>query len=177
MQFLKYKLISASVKITAITLLGSTSLVFAHDNDFETRLKSYSEVPSISSSATGKFKASTHRRSHSISYELSYKDLQGDVRQAHIHFGQTGVNGGIMVWLCQTSTNPDPTGLAPVCPQSGTVSGTLQAANVIGPSGQGIDPMEFAEFIDAIRSGVAYVNVHSSKFPSGEIRGQFRNDD
>ena len=166
-----------SIKVITIALLGSASFVFAHDNDLDIRLKSYSEVPSVSSTATGKFKASAHRKSNSISYELSYKDLQGDVRQAHIHFGQTGVNGGIMVWLCQTSTSPDPTGLAPVCPQSGTVSGTLQAANIVGPAGQGIDPMEFAEFLDAIRAGAAYVNVHSSKFPSGEIRGQFRNDD
>src|SRR5688500_15016620 len=83
MQYLKYKL--TAIKIITVVLLGSTSFVFAHDNDLDTRLKSYSEVPSVSSTATGKFKATAHRRSNSISYELSYKDLQGDVRQAHIH--------------------------------------------------------------------------------------------
>ena len=45
-------------------------------------------------------------------------------------------------------------------------------AFVIGPDGQGIAPGEFSKVIEAIRSGVTYVNVHSMKFPPGEIRGQ-----
>ena len=163
-------------KVIQIALLGVASSVFAHDG-VETRLKSYAEVPAVSSTATGRFKASVDEKSGAISYELSYKGLQGEVRQAHIHLGQRDVNGGVMVWLCQTSVNPDPTGLAPTCPQSGTVSGVLQAANVIGPAGQGIDAMEFSEVVAAIRAGVAYVNIHSSKFPGGEVRGQLRDDD
>jgi CHRD domain len=163
-------------KIASIALFGFAGSALAHDG-IETRLKSYREVPSVSSTAVGKFKASVDEKSGAINYELSYSGLQGDVRMAHIHLGQRGVNGGIMVWLCQTSTNPDPTGLSPTCPQSGTVTGTLQAANVIGPAGQGVDPMEFAEVLAAIRAGVAYANVHSSKFPAGEIRGQLQGDD
>jgi len=164
--------------LAGIALLGIAGSAFAHDRDgLETRLKGYTEVPSVSSTATGRFKASVNDKATSISYELTYSGLQGDVRQAHIHIGQRGANGGIMVWLCQTSFNVDPTALSPTCPQSGTVSGVLQAANVIGPTGQGIDPMEFAELVAAIRAGVAYANVHSSKFPTGEIRGQLRDDD
>lgn len=164
-------------QVAAIALAAAAGSAYAHDDGLETRLRSYAEVPAVSSTATGRFRASVDQKSQSIKYEMSYRDLQGDVRQAHIHLGQRGVNGGIMVFLCQTSANPDPTGLAPTCPQSGTVSGVLQAANVIGPSGQGIDPMEFAELMAAIRAGVAYVNVHSSKFPGGELRGQLRDDD
>ncbi len=127
--------------ITGIALLGFASSVFAHDHGdhggIQTRLKGYAEVPSVSSTAKGRFKASIN--GDTINYELSYRDLEGEVRQAHIHFGQRGVNGGVAVYLCQTSFNPDPTGLAPTCPQSGTVSGTLRAANVVGPAGQGID--------------------------------------
>jgi len=48
------------------------------------------------------------------------------------------------------------------------------AANVIGPAGQGIAPGEFSKVLEAIRSGVTYVNVHSVQFPPGEIRGQVR---
>jgi len=47
---------------------------------------------------------------------------------------------------------------------------------VVGPAGQGIAPGELDEFIRAIRAGVTYVNVHSTKFPSGEIRGQINDD-
>jgi hypothetical protein len=96
------------------------------------------------------------------------------VRQAHIHVGQRSANGGVSVFLCQTTFNPDPSGLAPACPESGTVSGVLNAANVLGPGGQGVAAGEFAELVDAIRSGVTYVNVHSTTLPGGEIRGQLR---
>jgi CHRD domain len=177
MQRSQRRLAPTFTKLTGIALLGAAGTAFAHENGVETRLKSYQEVPAVSSTATGKFKASIDEKSGSIKYELTYSGLQGDVRQAHIHFGQRSVNGGIVVFLCQTSVNPDPTGLSPTCPQSGTVSGVIQAANVIGPAGQGIDPMEFAELVAAIRSGVAYANVHSSKFAAGEIRGQLRDDD
>jgi hypothetical protein len=37
---------------------------------------------------------------------------------------------------------------------------------------QGLEPGEFDELVDAIRAGVTYVNVHTTKFPGGEIRGQ-----
>lgn len=133
-------------------------------------LRSFEEVPSISSGASGMFFARI--ADGTINYRLRYDGLQGEVRQAHIHIGQKGVNGGVSVFLCQTAANPDPTGLSPTCPSSGEVTGTLLPANVIGPSGQGITPGEFAELVDAIRKGVAYVNVHSSTFPAGEIRGQ-----
>ena len=141
-----------------------------------TRLQSYQEVPAVSSTASGSFRATIDDKAGTIGYKLSYTGLTGDVRQAHIHFGQHSVNGGISVFLCQTAANADPTGLAPQCPQSGSVEGLLQAANTIGPGGQGIAAGEFAELIKAIRAGVAYVNVHTSVFAGGEIRGQFRND-
>ena len=142
-------------------------------------LNSYREVPSVSSRAGGRFEADVDRKAGTITYELSFSGLQGDVQQAHIHVGQRSVNGAVSVFLCQTEASPDPTGLAPRCPQSGKVTGILQAANMIeGPIvSQGIAPGQFNELIAAIRAGVAYVNVHSSKFPGGEVRGQLRFDE
>ena len=137
-------------------------------------LSSYQEVPSISSAAAGEFRAHIAPGDGSIAYELSYGGLEGEVRQAHIHVGQRGVNGGVSVFLCETAANPDPTGLAPTCPASGSVQGLIQAAGVIGPAGQGLSAGELDELIAAIRAGVAYVNVHSTTFPGGEIRGQLR---
>src|SRR4030095_11967630 len=64
-------------------------------------------------------------------YTETYSGLQGTVTQSHIHVGQLGVNGSIVIFLCQTAANPDPTGLAPQCPHQGTVSGTITTANVI----------------------------------------------
>ena len=131
----------------------------------------------VSSAASGEFEATIDDAAGQIGYTLSYSGLEGDVRQAHIHFGQRSVNGGISAWLCETAFNLSPTGPAtPDCPQSGTVSGTLGAADVVGPTGQGIAPGEFAELVAALRAGRAYANVHSTKFPPGEVRGQINDD-
>ena len=116
-------------------------------------LPGFEEVRSIPSPARGQFRAFVNRRTGAVAYRLSYENLQGDVLQAHLHLGQRGVNGGVSVFLCQTAANPDPTGLAPTCPQSGSVSGQLQSANVIGPDSQGIAPGEFEELLKAIRAG------------------------
>jgi CHRD domain len=164
--------------VAALALVATTALADGRDRDrIEARLKSFQEVPAVSSAASGRFKAHVDKASMSLSYELSYSGLEGEVRMAHIHLGQHGVNGGIMVWLCQTLANPSPVATTPACPQSGTVAGVVGAADVIGPAGQGIAAAEFAEMLAAIRGGVAYVNVHSAKFPGGEIRGQLRDDD
>ncbi len=149
------------------------------NNRIEARLKSYEEVPTLSSPASGRFKALIDKASSSISYELSYRGLEGTVTMAHLHFGSRGTTGGIMVWLCQTGTNPDPAGASgsPTCPALGSVSGVIQMPNVVGPAAQGVAAGEFAELLAGIRAGAVYVNVHSTRFPSGEIRGQLRDDD
>jgi hypothetical protein len=54
--------------------------------------------------------------------------------------------------------------------------GSLSLGLVIGPASQGIGTGQFDKLVEAIRSGVTYVNVHSPQFPAGEIRGQINND-
>ena len=137
-------------------------------------LTGFKEVPVISTRAFGNFRAVIDPRAGTITYKLRYSDLTGSVQQAHIHVGQHSVNGAVSVFLCQTEASADPTGLAPRCPRSGEVTGILQAANMVegGIVAQGIEPGEFNELVRAIRSGVAYVNVHTTTFPAGEVRGQ-----
>ena len=168
--------------LTGVALLASAGAVSGRDDgDAKASLKGYMEVPAISSTATGRFRARIDEKAQTIHYELSYSGLESDVRQAHIHLGQKSVNGGIMVFLCQTTFNKDPTGLAPTCPQEGSVSGTLQAQNLTAlATAQGIDPTEqtaFDEMVAAIRAGVAYANVHTANHTGGEIRGQLLEDD
>ncbi len=133
----------------------------------------------VSSAATGAFEATIDDAAREIHFTLSYSGLEGDVRQAHIHFGQRSVNGGISIWLCETAANPRPVGSpdVPDCPQSGTVEFTVGASHVVGPTAQGIAAGEFEEIVAAIRAGRAYANVHSSKFPGGEVRGQINDND
>ena len=166
------------VSVAVMAIFGFCALALAKDDSAKKRklraeLEGFQEVPAVSTTASGEFRGEINDNGTSIQYELSYSDLQGTVRQASIHFAQGDVIGGISVFLCQTVTNPDPTLLAPTCPQSGTVTGTITAANVIAtvPT-QGIAAGELAKLVQAIREGVTYVNVHSSLFPGGEIRGQ-----
>ena len=157
----------AAAGLASATVQASNGLV----ND-KLRLEGFNEVPAISTQATGRF-AIKEESDGSLSYSLSYTGLEGTVTQSHIHFGQQGVAGGIMLWLCGTVTNPGPAG-TPACPMpDGTVSGTLTAAQVVGPAGQGVAAGELSEAVRAMREGVAYANVHSTKVPSGELRAQF----
>jgi hypothetical protein len=169
---------SFALVVSAIgtAMLGLTGSALAGDHS-HAKLQGYSEVPAVATGATGRFTARIRAAHGAIDYKLTYGGLEGDVRQAHIHLGQTSVIGGVMVFLCQTEFNTDPTGLAPTCVQEGSVSGTITAANIIGPTGQGVDAAEFAEVVRAIRKGVAYANVHTTKFASGEVRGQITVED
>jgi hypothetical protein len=129
----------------------------------------------VSTEARGTFRAKIDEQAELITYELRYRDLEGIVTQGHIHFGQQHTVGGIVVWLCQTAGTPAPPAVAnvtPVCPEEGSVTGTITPTQVLGAPDQGLDVGGFNELVRAIRAGAVYVNVHSSLFPPGEIRGQ-----
>jgi hypothetical protein len=133
-------------------------------------LTGYQEVVGpgpISTVGMGTFEARLNSAGTEISYTLTYTDLEGGaVSAAHIHFGQRAVGGGVIAFLCGG-------GGKPACPASpGTVEGTIVAANVVGPAGQGIAPGQFDEAVRALRAGAVYANVHTATWPAGEIRGQ-----
>ena len=139
-------------------------------------LTGYEESPSVSTTASGEFTATIAPDGSVITYTESYSGLQAPVTQSHIHVGQLGVNGSVVIFLCQTAANPDPTGLAPQCPQQGTVSGTITTANVIAgaTTTQQLAAKDLAGVITAIQAGAAYAKVHTTVSPGGEIRGQIR---
>jgi hypothetical protein len=159
-----------------------TVAVAGGDKPIRENLVGYQEVPAISTNGNGTFKARIDRNGQQISYRLTYADLEGAVQQAHIHIGQRGVNGAIVAFLCSNLANP-PAG-TPACPAApGTVEGTIEPADVRDTTtatppvgGQGIEAGAFGELVDAIRAGATYVNVHSAKWPGGEIRAQLEHD-
>lgn len=134
-------------------------------------LNSFNQVPTALSEGSGRFEARINE-DRTISYRLYYRNMSSSVTQAHIHFGASKTNGGIMVFLCGSPK--------PACPPYGEVTGTLTAADVsilpaTNPNSvipQGISPGDLAGVFSAILSGNSYVNVHTTKFPAGEIRGQ-----
>jgi hypothetical protein len=132
-------------------------------NGLHAFLDGFQEVPSNSTTGQGKFKARINNGT--IEYKLKYRNLEAPVKFAHIHVGQRGVNGGVAAFLCGGGDKP-------ACPASGEVTGVIDAADVIGPADQGVAAGEIAELINLIKHGVTYANVHTDKFPNGEIRGQ-----
>ena len=161
---------SVSMGWLAVALLAPPAAVAqtVHAN-----LSSHHEVPALSTPGAGSFRAKLDLAAGTIAWELQYADLEADALQSHIHFGQAGVNGGISAFLC-TNLGNGPAGTLTCPTRSGTLSGVITAASVIGPSGQGITPGEFAALAAAILDGTAYVNVHTTAWPAGEIRGQIR---
>lgn len=158
--------------IRTLLLAAAVLPLSAFAQTLHVRLSGYQEVPAISSPGSGMFRAFVDRRAGVIRYALSYRDTGSEVTQAHIHLGQKGVNGGVMVFLCSNLGN---SATAPPCPAApGIVTGTLAAGDVVGPAGQGVAAGDFEPLLDAIRHGVAYVNIHTTAYPGGELRGQTR---
>jgi hypothetical protein len=172
-------LVTLAAVSTAVHLTASDDRDSDRGRNISARLVGANEVPVVSTPASGRLVAEIARDGESIDYELSFSGLGGVVAQSHIHIAQRNVNGGIVLWLCQgTARAPAAVAaLTPECPQEGTVSGTLTAANVIPIATQQIGPNELNEAIAAIRAGFAYANVHTAPSPGGEIRGQLRVDD
>src|SRR6476619_7421488 len=136
-------------------------------------LTGYEETPSaVSTTGNGTFNARISNDESRIEWELSYNDLEGAVQQAHIHFGQKSVTGPISVFLC-TNLGNGPAGTQPCPAPPATISGTITAADVTNLANErGISAGELDELIQAIRAGSTYVNVHSTRWPGGEIRSQ-----
>ena len=176
------KLLAVGVAIVVAMVLGGTTPVLTNVGGLRNvgprgvvaNLHGFEEVPAIASDGAGRFTATVDVAGTSMSYELSYAGLTGAILQAHIHFGQHDVNGGIVLFLCSNLGNgPAGTQLCPAAP--GGVVGSLTATEVIGgASAQGIPAGDLQKVLRAIRAGIAYANVHSSVFPGGEIRGQLQ---
>lgn len=130
------------------------------------------EVPAVSTVAGGTLTIDIDEDGEEIDWELTYSGLQAAVSQAHIHLGQPGINGGIVLWFCKT-TQTAPAGTQ-TCPESGTLSGTFTAAAVQAIGTQQIAAADLDAAVAFIKKGFAYANVHTSASPGGEIRGQLK---
>jgi hypothetical protein len=128
------------------------------------------ESGAIFSAGHGTIELSLDPSAQTLTYKLTYSNLSSPVTQAHIHFGKVHTPGGVMVFLCSNLTSA-PAGTQ-ACPNSGTVTGTITAADIQAITGQGIVAGVFQELEDAIESHTTYTNVHTTSFPAGEVRGE-----
>jgi hypothetical protein len=165
--------LAAAVAVLAAGAAGATTaLAGGGGKEFNEHLTGYEETPvAISTSGSGHFQARINGN-NTISYKLTWSDLEGTATQSHIHLGARAESGGISVFLCSNLGN-GPAGTQ-ACPttKKATITGTIHPSDVIGPVPQGITAGQFGELVRAMKAGATYVNVHSELYPTGEIRAQ-----
>src|SRR5262249_43253310 len=140
---------------------GSSGTQFTPD------LIGHNEVPAIHTSGTGKLML-TINSDNTMSFTLTYSGLSSPAAQAHVHFGQPNVNGGVVFFFCGGGSKP-------ACPAGNTstpvtVTGTVNATtDILAPNpAQGLTAGDPTGIIQEIRAGVAYANVHTSNNPGGD---------
>ena len=164
------KMTALVTPVALLAMWGMFSPAGAIEEFFGAKLRSGNETPAtLSTTGSAVFAAQLNAAESSLAFLLDYSGLEGGtITGAHIHLGQAGTTGGIVIHFCGT-------GGKPACPASpGIVQGTVTANDVVAVSAQGIAAGEFAEVIKAMRKGDTYVNVHTTTFPSGEVRGQIQ---
>jgi hypothetical protein len=147
--------------ILALAVIGTAS---AAEFDFRARLSGSQEVPPNNSIAQGQASFTLSDDNTLLFYKLTVRDI-ANVTQAHIHVGPPGMNGPVVLFLYPSAPPPV---LIPG-PFTGVLGrGVARAEDLLGPmAGQPLSVL-----VDAIESGGAYVNVHTTQLPAGEIRGQ-----
>jgi hypothetical protein len=157
----KLRIVIASL---VLTLVAAGTVVAAGETFFRAKLAGSFEVPVNTSKATGHAQFWLNSDGTQLRYRLLVSRIE-NVTQAHIHVGPLGINGPVVLFLYPSAPPPV---LIPG-PFSGILNeGTATAANLIGPlAGQPLSAL-----VAALESGGAYVNVHTSQLPGGEIRGQ-----
>jgi len=193
---LHLKLLEAGLIAGAVSFSAS----YSYADDFSARLNGFEELGALNAQtgavlSNGSGKVSLQLNKNSIDYTLTYSDVgttppkTGKVSQAHIHFGKSRDSGGVMVFFCTNLGNaPAGTDGAQKRPDnSGTVSGTWRAADVVAVAGQNVKAGDFNALVQALNSDTAYANIHTTSsptppaldtaFPAGEIRGQVHSED
>jgi hypothetical protein len=130
------------------------------------------EVPAPTGNPTAQARAEFTLDGEVITYKLRMRKSIDDVFMAHIHLGEPGTAGPIVVWLFGNAP-PTPSANTDFAADDVVASGTLKVSDFIGHlAGKSLD-----QIVDALDSGDYYVNVHTVRNQSGEIRGQISVDD
>lgn len=164
--------------LSIVGLVGLITSVAASADEsalnMRARLSGFNEVTPKATAGMGTFKAKfkADTTGGKIEFTLTYSGLTTPAFMAHFHFAQPGVNGGIFIWLCGPAGSPAHQTCPPGTTEAATVTGTITKADIRPVPDQNISAMDMATAVDIIEAGDAYINVHSAKFPGGEIRGQ-----
>ena len=124
------------------------------------------EVPPADTDARGMTHFQLDRAGDALDYRLIVANIE-NVTQAHIHVGPAGVNGPVVAWLYPEGP---PAQLIEGRSNGVLATGTITADDLVGQ----LEGGTLEDLLDLFHDGEAYVNVHTSQFPPGEVRGQIR---
>jgi hypothetical protein len=154
-------------RITIATAIAVTSMVLVaasngSGRNFTATLSGDQEVPPVVTDTLGKANFHANEAETEIRFRLSLKRADDvlAVAGAHIHCAPAGQNGPVVAFLAAAV----PGGF------DGKVDirATLTETNIVNP----VCGATVSELLDAMQAGMTYVNVHSSAFPGGVVRGQ-----
>jgi CHRD domain len=150
---MKRPLVIVAMVIAALSLAGTAS---ANDLKFTAELTGAQERPTPVKTE-GEGEAKFESDGTSVAFELTWKDLSSPAISAHIHCG-----------------GPEETGPVGVTLFAGTMGaeGEVQGSFTAPDAGNACGWKTLADVLGAMATGDAYVNVHSTNHPGGEIRGQ-----
>jgi hypothetical protein len=144
----------------------SLEVLSAHNRNFRAHLSGSEEVPPADTRAQGQAIFQLSKDGTELSYKLIVANIE-NVTMAHIHLAPRGQNGPVVVWLYPEGPPPQ---LISGRFNGVLAEGVITEADLVGP----LAGASFDDFIAEIRAGKTYVNVHTSQFPPGEVRGQIR---
>jgi hypothetical protein len=138
----------------------------AHQRNFVAPLSGRQEVPPVDTRATGVANFWLSADGDELRFRVNVGNIH-NVTQAHIHLAPAGQNGPVVAWLYPEGPPPQ---LIPGRSSGPLASGVLTDDDLVGP----LLGADLEDLVKAMRAGDTYVNVHTSQFPPGEIRGQIR---
>ncbi|MET0565163.1 MAG: CHRD domain-containing protein [Acidimicrobiia bacterium] len=158
----KLALFMATVALVAVSVAAPA--LGAGSRTYTARLSGDVEVPTpTSSEATGKATFTLSKDGTVLSYKVTVskaESMSTGVVQAYIHLGPVDVVGPVVVNLVPSQ------GVA----KGVLAEGVITASNLLGP----FQGQPLGDLIAEIEAGNTYVNVHTTAYPAGEIRGQIK---
>lgn len=150
----------------ALSCLAAAGAMAQPERNFRAHLSGAEEVPPAATNAQGQATFQMTRDGMAMRFQLNVANIE-NITMAHIHLAPFGTNGPVVAWLYPAGP---PAQLIPGRSQGVLSAGVVTDANLVGPlAGQTL-----ADLLAEMASGNAYVNVHTSQFPGGEVRGQIR---
>ena len=153
---------STLLLIAMLSAMLSVSLVFAAGKTLKADLSGRNEVPNVNTKAKGEAKFTVSDDGKTLSYTLVLRDIENPTA-AHIHIGEAGTNGEVLATLFKGPK------------KEGKFRGNIAQASLTDKDLTGeFSGKSIGALLELIKSGKAYVNVHTDAYPDGEIRGQIR---